>query len=290
MKCLLLLILLFVNYFLGNGQTKAYEKQILNTCHIIFNSSNGSGLLYSDGKNLYLITAVHVLFDLSPKGIFLLDSIARVTTYPRDVSYTKPDTIELNLLKASNADLIKLDSFQDIVTIQIGGVHAKDDIDLVTYHSFVKRLDTSPTNVNCFTKESIIKINEINLGDDVAVFGFPTSLGLKEYPQFDYNRPLIRRGHVAGLNVNQGTIILDCPVFAGNSGGPVIRTYYDLIEIKKEPVQAIKAHLIGIVIEFIPLVEQWENKNYRFFNTEWDNSGYSVVVPIEYALKLIASY
>jgi hypothetical protein len=68
-------------------------------------------------------------------------------------------------------------------------------------------------------------------------------------------------------------------VYPGNSGGPVI-------EVEQKGLQWHYA-TIGIVSQFVPVVETWENTVHRYTNIELGNSGYSVATPIEYALELI---
>jgi hypothetical protein len=40
--------------------------------------------------------------------------------------------------------------------------------------------------------EGMKKFDEILLGNDVYVFGYPSSIGLRKQPQIDYQKPLIR--------------------------------------------------------------------------------------------------
>jgi hypothetical protein len=63
----------------------------------------------------------------------------------------------------------------------------------------------------------------------------------------------------------------------GNSGGPV----YSLF------INDNNLFLIGIVSAFIPLEEYWYNDKYPIRNIQISNSGYSVIIPIEFALNLI---
>lgn len=66
------------------------------------------------------------------------------------------------------------------------------------------------------------RFDQVLTGNDVMVFGYPTSLGLQQLPQIDIHRPLLRKGIVAGTNPQTRSIILDCPSYFGNSGGPVV--------------------------------------------------------------------
>jgi hypothetical protein len=61
------------------------------------------------------------------------------------------------------------------------------------------------------------KFADVLISNDVYIFGYPSSVG--HSGQLDHTRPLLRKGIVAGKNEAKNTIILDCPVHQGNSGG-----------------------------------------------------------------------
>jgi hypothetical protein len=63
--------------------------------------------------------------------------------------------------------------------------------------------------------------DQVLIGNDVIMYGYPTSLGLANILQLNPDRPLLRKGIVAGKNLQQHTLILDCPIYQGNSGGPI---------------------------------------------------------------------
>lgn len=110
---------------------------------------------------------------------------------------------------------------------------------------------------------------------DVYTVGYPKSLTLST--NFDFDRPLIRRGIISGVDLTKNKIITDCPTYQGNSGGMVFE-----IELKSN-----KLYLIGLVSQFVPFEERWKNEAYGYFNTNVYNSGYSVVVPVDAIIELI---
>jgi hypothetical protein len=83
----------------------------------------------------------------------------------------------------------------------------------------------------------------------------------------------LRKGLIAGLDHEKHSIIVDGPVYRGNSGGPVIEI---------EP-QGLGHHfwLVGITTEFIPLAERAPDLQFVL------NSGYSVAKPMDFVLDLI---
>lgn len=124
------------------------------------------------------------------------------------------------------------------------------------------------------------RFENVEVTNDVFVLGYPASLSTIEMQQINYDVPLARKGIVAGKNINNQSIILDCPVYGGNSGGLVL-------EINK--VGSIThIHLIGIVVQFVPFVEQWRNTRFpELQNTNLQNSGYSVAIPVDNIYDLI---
>lgn len=124
------------------------------------------------------------------------------------------------------------------------------------------------------------KYSEVLISNEVYVFGYPASLGIKNRPQIDFSRPLLRRGAVAGKNDANQTIVLDCPVYYGNSGGPVI-------EAEQVDLTTRRFSVIGVVSEFVPFIETWYNIQHKFQNVNIENSGYSVVVPMDQVFELV---
>jgi hypothetical protein len=109
------------------------------------------------------------------------------------------------------------------------------------------------------------------------VFGYPVSLGIKDVTGY---RPLLRKGIVAGKNIQSNAIILDCPAYYGNSGSLVI---------EKEVISTdtSKFMAIGVVSRFAPFIEEWYNKQHKYSNFEVTNSGYTFAVPMDIVLELL---
>jgi len=112
------------------------------------------------------------------------------------------------------------------------------------------------------------------------MFGYPTSLTGLIREIFDPSEPLLRKGIVAGINLGKRTIIIDCPAYFGNSGGPVI-------QIEHPALNQTRFRIIGLVSGFVPFQEEWENKTMGYSHLIKSNSGYTVVEPIEIALELV---
>ena len=115
------------------------------------------------------------------------------------------------------------------------------------------------------------------------LFGYPTTLtGIipSVISIIATDEPLLRKGVVAGLSSKSDKIILDCPSYGGNSGGPVV-------QVDREPFGGGRFRPIGIVVSFIPYTEIWENRQTGMNHLNLINSGYSIVEPIDAIVLLL---
>jgi hypothetical protein len=73
---------------------------------------------------------------------------------------------------------------------------------------------------------------------------------------------------------SEKSIILDCAVYFGNSGGPVIQV---------EPYSPFQTHfaVIGVVSEYVPFADH--GRRFQYLN----KSGYAVAVPMNFVLELL---
>ncbi len=143
-------------------------------------------------------------------------------------------------------------------------------------------MQIAKTGILGVAQASAKKFADVLTANQVFIFGYPTSLGLKNIPQIDYSKPLLRSGIVAGTNQDLKTIILDCPAYGGNSGGPVL-------EVEVEGLGR-KYRVIGVVSEFVPAVQTWRNSPQASINASVYNSGYTVATPMDFVLDLVAQF
>ena len=109
----------------------------------------------------------------------------------------------------------------------------------------IKVIEIASSGIIGVSSENIKLFKDVLIANTIYLFGYPTSLGMKKIPQIDPLRPLLRFGILAGTNPNKKTIILDCPSYPGNSGGPVI-------EVEQVNLTQKKFRVIGVVSQFIP--------------------------------------
>ena len=232
--------------------------------------SAGSGFLLSTGSSQFLISAKHVLIDSS--GSFHADT-AIAYSRPRDPKEDGSIVRELDLKKLEKNGNVRRDSPHDVIAIKLGSLEPAGEAFRLNLTDGVKVGGNAKSGQVQILKSSTKVLKDVSVGNDAIIFGYPVSIGIKDSPQFDQSKPLLRRGVIAGTFADKGTLIVDCFVYPGNSGGPVM-------EIEHEP-NGFRYSVIGLVSEFIPVTEVWKNENYGYENTVVSNSGYSVVIGMD---------
>jgi hypothetical protein len=235
------------------------------------NGSTGSGFYISAGQAIYLVTAKHVLFD--PKTNKLLDVALDLLSYAKDPSDSKRNIATLDLLALQRDGNIKPHPSEDVAVIKISTI-LPSSTNKGTLVPGVTFSEMATGGVLFGRVETVRSFDQVLAGNDVIVFGYPTSVGLKELPQIDSRRPLLRKGIVAGVDPEKHSIILDCPSYPGNSGGPVV-------EINRVNLVTTEFSIIGVVIQYVPFANQ--GNTFLLLS----NSGYSLAAPMNFVLDLV---
>ena len=247
---------------------------------LTFNSGgSATGFYFRDNMFYYLVTAKHVLLDKRTDG--LKSGIVTLLSYSKELnpSYRIKRTIDLTQLNARG--LVRLHPTQDVAVIRLGEVASiKADGSTIAYPDTIVCVEGEELSTTSSNTETLRLFDNVLISNEAFIFGFPTSIGIKEVPQIDRELPLLRRGIIAGKNPTNRTIILDCPVYPGNSGGPVIQLEQDGL-LKK------RYRMIGVISQFVPFKEIWHNKTYNVSHREFSNSGYSVITPMDAVLELL---
>ena len=122
-------------------------------------------------------------------------------------------------------------------------------------------------------------------GDDVFTLGFPMGIAGTEKKY-----AIVRGGVIARVDreiVDEtGCFLIDCPVFPGNSGGPVVLRP-EVVSLGKQPPRK-RVHVVGIVSGYVPyadtaISEQTQRPRVTFE----ENSGLAYVVPMDAVNELI---
>ena len=267
--------------FQASGQKALVDIFIPGTVLIKYNSGgSASGIIVGDSSYMYLVTARHCFFNEANKKLTLVDSLAFLIYYVNDAFGGKSDTLLVNLSNAHRQSDLLFDPANDIAILTLakttGYTNSGNPIFNYT-RSTTKLSKLAPGGVGL---ELCLDFKNVDVGDDCTIIGYPSSLQINSVNDYDFQRPLLRKGAIAGKDKTKGSIIVDCPSYQGNSGGPVFASsIYDKSNLG----------LIGVVSRSILHVEQLESSYYKTtVSVNLSNSGYTVVVPIEFAKSLMA--
>lgn len=243
--------------------------------------SNGSGFFLNSDISTFLVTAAHVFFDETSGN--LRAQKAKLLSYSKDPKETKRNIIQLDLTTLLASKRIRRHLTEDVAVVYIADTEEIADTGQKSLSVVpgVSVIEKAPSGILGVGLDSVKHFKDVLTANTIYVFGYPTSLGLKEVPQIDPLRPLLRFGIVAGTNPNRKAIILDCPSYPGNSGGPVL-------EIEKVGLAKKRFKVIGVVSQFIPFAETWVNVTHKYKNLTISNSGYTVAVSMDPVLELIS--
>ena len=239
------------------------------------NQATGSGFIYETTNKQFLITAKHVLFDIAStnKPLPLISTNLIIIGW-RDGAQVRFD---YNLDAYYKQNEVRISQTRDVAVLALG---TRIDGNRFGFDTRFTKW-TGGGLSRSYPTAGVRKLDAVSVGQDVFTFGYPTSVGTEQNRQLDPLRPLARRGIVADKDTGRRQIILDVPVYGGNSGGPVI-------VMDEIAPQSYNFTVIGIIIEFVPFEDVWESKRFKgMSHVTWSNSGYSIVEPIESALELL---
>jgi len=227
----------------------------------------GTGFLCISAKNeCFLVTARHVLLK---DGLEIQQSVT-CTSLASDLVSTV--VLHLDCQSLSGSGYLKKHEKADVAVAKLG--HREGD--KVQLLEGIKKDESSTGTLVALPQDLIRTFDEAEVSCQIVLMGYPTSLGRSN--QLDVTRPLLRHGIIAGKTADR-RIVLDCPVYFGNSGSLVV-------EIRQEG-KVVHYRAIGMAVEMIPFEEELRS-NYRSATIErrWHNSGYSLVEPMDRILEL----
>ena len=229
----------------------------------VMSEEDKAELIRSSGNEQLFIRAVEELHKTS-QTLHLKDEKGLLFSYSKDRSIDKRNEIELQLAKLLSQGKINYHPQSDIAVVKIGM--------LKTMESGTKKLSLEDgvrlirgTGIFGLDASTSVKpFDDVLESNTVFIFGYPTAIS-NNNAFLDIRLPLLRKGIVAGKNNELKVIILDCPIYQGNSGGLVVEVD------EKFPTKYFKG--IGLITNFIPFRSE--------SSQESQNSGYSVAVPID---------
>lgn len=226
--------------------------------------SIGSGFILTYKNANYLITAKHVLFNNTQ----LIDSNLLATIQGARGTQEEAHIFEVYLDEAE----VLFNLTDDIAIIILpSSPNNSQGISLILQQGSVDKITVNSADA--------LRMDDVAISDSVYLIGFPTSLLFDDVVGFDIARPLLRKGIVAGLNIEGNTFTIDCPAYQGNSGGPIVELCEDNT-----------LRIAGLVSRYIPFVTQWKNnRESSIVHAEYINSGYTVCASMEAVFSLIDS-
>lgn len=275
----LLITVIFCNAQISFGQYVIDPRIRASSVIIQSKIGMGSGFFLQDTSTmyLYLATASHVIINNTPKPS-MPDTIF-ITGYRSNVDTDSTYSFKVAIADCLNSGNLQIDQKNDILLIRFAKLANMGTLKTVQYPPFVTKL-TKGTWIESWPTHLTVTIEEIIPGSDLFIIGFPQSLGLQG--NFDMNRPLMRKGIVAGKDLKLNRIIGDGAVYFGNSGGIAVALHYD--------DSNFDLRLAGLVSEYIPFDESLFDKRGIQRSLDYRNSGYSVIIPTNSILTLIKSF
>ncbi len=172
--------------------------------------------------------------------------------------------------------------------------HPDDEVDVAVMDMQSSAFDKDEIEFGLFQSDLTYLLREdmkeIGLaeGDFVYTIGFPMGLAGKER-----NYAIVRSGNIARIRDflagASKTILIDSPIYPGNSGGPVVFRPASFSVGKNKPIA--RAHLLGVVSGYIPYedkaISQQTGMTRIIFQ---ENSGLALVVPVQYIEETIDAY
>jgi hypothetical protein len=248
--------------------------------------SLGSGFrLKANGCN-YLITAKHVLFDRHHQ---LYGETLVVTCHSPNRGATAPlimqvDLSKANILTSSKADIAAvllgvnapIDGHDHKTALKKLKVAVKRPTQLVG-EQYVSVLQQGSGEAVSVDVEAAGKLSFVSITNDVYLLGYPTSLGMQHSQYYDFTKPLVRKGIVAGIDETKSTFVIDCPAYPGNSGGPVVEHCEDGF-----------FRVTGVVSKYIPYETKWHSNRGDVVNSDVSNSGYTVCVSMDAVISMLS--
>lgn len=244
---------------------------------IKMSSGAASGFYGRDSNSVYLVTACHVLY--SDQGKTLKANQAELLSYPADPKLLGTFVVNLDLAGLHAQSQIRAHSVHDVAIVRLGSIIEKNQISFQQGVTWKQKIGTEPILMTDLLTSSK-RFNDVFEANEAYIFGYPTSLGIDQMEQIDPERPLLRKGSIAGRNPRKKTLVVDCPVYYGNSGGPVV-------EVEQVSLVNKKFLLIGVVSQFVPFKEEIINRTYGIASVQISNSGYAIITPMDAVLELL---
>jgi hypothetical protein len=236
-------------------------------------ATSGSGFYLATEKDVFLVTAGHVLFE--PDRRTLIATQAEALSYASDPKERTQAVFRLDLKALGENGNIKIDNLHDVAVVRVAMVTGQGAAMTSRPMPGVVMRSVPKSGYVTAGTHTVKRFAEVLVSNEVIVFGYPSSLGVPNIPQLDYSRPLLRKGIVAGTNEALKSIVIDCAVYPGNSGGPVV-------ELTRDST-GTRFRIIGVIIQYVPFKPDDAA-------SVLSNSGYAVAAGMDSVLDLVEAF
>jgi len=232
-------VLLEATALAGVARAQAYlpEDNLAYPVQVLVPDGGGTGFFVRRDRELFLVTARHVIFDVLTGRLHAPELTLRALS--KDVHESAVTVIRVNAAQLEDARQIRTDEPRDVAVVRLASLRT----DGLNTTPGVVVTEKSKGAIVVAPFEYLTRYADVDVSSQIFMFGYP-SVGVAGSSQIDRTRPLVRGGIVAGLNAALKTIIIDAPVNHGNSGGPVVQLS-----------RANRLRIIGIATQFVPVPE-----------------------------------
>ena len=261
----------------GVGAKLATPHEFLSCAVIIVlaDGSSGSGFYWNRGGTIFLVTARHILFvpdrgaDNHSFKLVSHQAILRSPVLARNVP--RVNLFLLDLAKLHEARLTRHHSNHDVAVIQIGSVATTLPHPPVVLSVGVRALSPNAASDLDFAALPTKELKDVAAGSGCFFLGYATSLGPEEYSSLgiELSRPWARTGRIVRVNHRAKTLLIECQIYHGDSGGPVF-------ELEGLGPNTSRVRLLGVASQFIRLKEHRQEGEFDCDQT-WSRRGYTVV-------------
>ena len=265
--------------------TNSFQSDLISLAVLIeIGKGYGSGLYLATESAIYLVTARHVFWKAQVdaqtkkvKAFNLISPVVNILSYSVKSDFESADQVQVDLRVLFNNKQLSFSHTHDVCVFKLGDIASDGKMNLV---EGVNKI-SSNLNINSAHLSMIKPFAEIEIAEDLYVIGYPKALAMIPTNAFNFNKPLVRKGIVSGKNPNR-TIVIDCAVYPGNSGGPVFITEKRIEQTERGMRMSDKRYLAGIVSKFVP----WLNNRFKPPH-HVENSGYGLMVAFDEVQKEI---
>jgi S1-C subfamily serine protease len=266
----------------AGAQAYLPEDNLAYPVQVLAQGGGGTGFFVRRDRDLYLVTARHVLVNPMTEQLWAREATLRALS--KDLKETAVTVIHLNTGQLQDERQIRTDAVRDVAVVRLGILTSEG----MNTTAGVVVTDRSKGGIIVAPFDYLTRYTDVDVSSQIFMLGYP-SIGVTGAAQIDRTRPLVRSGIVAGVNASMRTIIIDAPVNHGNSGGPVVQLS-----------RTNRLRIIGIATQFVPVPEDVLPLNPG--NTSdssgassrtllaLGNSGYGVVASADAIIDLIAGF